>query len=300
MTYQSAVIGNRSLNARFLVLRLKNGDLDALKRQMVKFYEKRHVLSRTQPLAYLTTAVSFGADLWEKLTGEAVPDFHAFEGLKGSFELPALPADIFVHLTSDQPDFCFLLAQSLMDGWTDVEVLDERVGFRHLGGRDLTGFLDGIENPNLLEDRIGAVLISEGPYKDGSFLFAARFVHNLDKWHATDIDTQQKVFGRTKLEAVEFPDDLKPKNAHIARTNIGIDIIRHNMPYGDGGGDKGVMFVGYAQQQSTLETQLRRMYGLAPDGVTDHLLDFTTAAGGAFYFTPSQDLLNEVMGIEDD
>lgn len=298
--YQTGVLAYRTNSGRFLVLRLKNGDLDALKRQVVKFYKTRHLFTHRQPPLVLNTALSFGYDLWSKLHPDPVAGFHPLEPIEGPHPLPALPADIFVHITAENADICYQMARSLINGWDDVEVLDERVAFTHMGGRDLTGFVDGIENPLTPDDRRKAILIPEGPFQNGAFLLAQRFVHDLNKWHATSIDEQQRTFGRTKLQGVEFPDDEKPANAHIARVNIGIDVVRHNMPYGDASGDQGVYFILYAQQLSTIDTQLKRMYGQVPDGITDHLLDFTQSMGGAYYFAPSQTMLNEIMGVEDD
>lgn len=301
ITEQTGVVAYRANAARFLVLRLKNKDLNALRRQVVKFYETRHLFTHRNPALIVNTALSFGYDLWQKLHPDpAVPGFHKLESIEGPHPLPALDADIFVHLSAENADICFTLARSLLNGWDDVEVLDERMCFTHMEGRDLTGFVDGIENPLTMPDRQRAVLITDGPYQGGAFLLAQRFVHDLNKWHTTSIDEQQRTFGRTKLQGVEFPDDQKPANAHIARVNIGIDVVRHNMPYGDASGDQGVFFILYAQQLSTIDTQLKRMFGQVEDGITDHLLDFTRSVGGAYYFAPSQTLLNEIMGVEDD
>jgi putative iron-dependent peroxidase len=65
-----------------------------------------------------------------------------------------------------------------------VEVLDERVCFRNFDGRDLTGFIDGTENPQFPDDRAETALLAEdaGIFADGSFVFAQRYAHNLDKW----------------------------------------------------------------------------------------------------------------------
>lgn len=64
--YQTGVLAYRTNSGRFLVLRLKNGDLDALKRQVVKFYETRHLFTYRQPDLVLNTALSFGYDLWSR------------------------------------------------------------------------------------------------------------------------------------------------------------------------------------------------------------------------------------------
>lgn len=140
---QTGVVAYRANAARFLVLRLKNKDLDALRRQVVKFYETRHLFTHRNPALIVNTALSFGYDLWRKLRPDpAVPDFHKLESIEGPHPLPALDADIFVHLSAENADICFQLARSLINGWDDVEVLDERMCFTHMEGRDLTGFVE--------------------------------------------------------------------------------------------------------------------------------------------------------------
>ena len=37
------------------------------------------------------------------------------------------------------------------------------------------------------------------------------------------------------------------------------------------------------------------MFGTSGDGIHDRLLHFVTAVDGAYYFAPSQDLLEEVL-----
>lgn len=44
--------------------------------------------------------------------------------------------------------YLFCIKPSIFEGIKDkVEVLDERVCFRYFDGRDITGFIDGTENP---------------------------------------------------------------------------------------------------------------------------------------------------------
>ena len=172
-----------------------------------------------------------------------------------------------------------------------------------MDGRDLTGFIDGTENPQFPDDRGETALLSEnaGIFADGSFVFAQRYVHNLENWKKLKVDTQEQVIGRTKLESIELDDDVKPENAHVARTVVEdeegeeLEILRHSLPYGDGKGEQGLFFIAYTKDLSRIDQMLLRMFGTSGDGIHDRLLHFVTALDGAYYFAPSEDLLEEVL-----
>lgn len=87
--------------------------------------------------------------------------------------MPVVPADVLIHIASARADICFALSQSFFEGIRDqVEVLDERVCFRYFDGRDITGFIDGTENPQFPDDRAEVALLGEdaGIFQDGSFI----------------------------------------------------------------------------------------------------------------------------------
>ncbi len=92
----------------------------------------------------------------------------------------------------------------------------------YFDGRDITGSIDGTENPQFPDDRAEVALLGEdsGIFQDGSFIFAQRYAHNLEKWKKLKVDTQEQVMGRTKLESIELDDEVKPENAHVARTVV--------------------------------------------------------------------------------
>lgn len=97
--------------------------------------------------------------------------------------MPVVPADVIIHLASARADICFALSQVLEGIQDKIEVLDERVCFRYFDGRDITGFIDGTENPQFPDDRAEVALLGEdaGVFADGSFIFAQRYCHDLEK-----------------------------------------------------------------------------------------------------------------------
>jgi len=304
MTAQSVILPLPSDHARFIVLRLKDLSIEDFKERLEQLFTTRDRLITQHPNAQIKTAVAFGPELWSKLYEQAPAGFKQLEPIQGSFNMPVVPADVLIHIASARADICFALSQSFFEGIRDqVEVLDERVCFRYFDGRDITGFIDGTENPQFPDDRAEVALLGEdtGIFQDGSFIFAQRYAHNLDKWKKLKVDAQEQVMGRTKLESIELEDEVKPANAHVARTVVEdeegeeMEILRHSLPYGDGRGDQGLFFIAYTKDLKIIDAMLVRMFGTSGDGIHDRLLHFVTPMDGAYYFAPSEELLEEIL-----
>ena len=307
MTAQSVILPLPSDHARFIVLRLKDLSIAELKQQLEAMFSTRDRLITQHPQAQIKTAVAFGPELWPQLYSQTPTGFKQLEAIHGSFHMPVQPADVIIHIAAQRTDICFALSQAFFEGIQDkVEVLDERVCFRNFDGRDLTGFIDGTENPQFPDDRAETALLPEesGVFADGSFIFAQRYAHDLEKWKRLKVDAQEQVIGRTKLESIELADDVKPENAHTARaivedeTGEELAILRHSLPYGDGRGDQGLFFISYTNDLSIVDKMLLQMFGTSGDGIHDRLLHFVTPMDGAYYFAPSQELLEEIVEAE--
>ncbi len=304
MTAQSVILPLPSDHARFIVLRLKELTLEELKEKLGDLFDTRDRLITQHPHSQIKTAVAFGPELWAKLHAEAPAGFKQLAPIEGSFQMPVVPADVLIHIAAQRTDICFALSQAFFDGIQDkVDVLDERVCFRNFDGRDLTGFIDGTENPQFPDDRAETALLGEdaGEFADGSFIFAQRYCHNLEKWKKLKVDAQEHVIGRTKLESIELSEAEQPENSHVSRTVVEdgegeeLAILRHSLPYGDGRGDQGLFFVAYTNDLSIIDSMLLRMFGTSGDGIHDRLLHFVTPMDGAYYFAPSEELLEEVL-----
>ena len=304
MTAQSVILPLPSNHARFIVLNLKNLSIDGLKQQLNALLSTRDRLITQHPEAEIKTSIAFGPELWAKLYHTTPEGFKQLEPIQGAFEMPVVPADVLIHIASARTDICFALSQSFFDGIQDqVEVLDERVCFRYLDGRDLTGFIDGTENPQFPDDRAETALLGEdsGIFEDGSFIFAQRYVHELEKWKRLKVDAQENVIGRSKLESIEMDDEHKPENAHIARVVIEdnegeeLEILRHSLPYGDGQGEQGLFFIAYTKDLTRIDRMLVNMFGTQGDGIHDRLLHFVTPMDGAYFFAPNEEVLEVIL-----
>lgn len=101
--------------------------------------------------------------------------------------------------------------------------------YRH--DRDLTGFIDGTENPPLSSASDVAVVPDDAAGGGGSVLLQ-RWTHDVAAWEAVPIVEQERVMSRTKADSVEL--DGRPRDSHVARTDqdeVG-KVFRRNMPYG--------------------------------------------------------------------
>lgn len=256
------------------------------------------------PEGELTCVVGVAAAVWDRLFGAPRPaGLHPFRELHGSRNrAPATPGDLFFHIRAHRLDLCFELAQLLADRLNRcARVVDEVHGFRSFDERDLLGFVDGTENPEGLAAP-AAVLIAEGEpeFAGGSYLVAQKYLHDLGTWNALPVAEQERAMGRTKLNDVEFPDEVKPANSHIALNTI-VDengdqqqIMRFNMPFGRvGAGEFGTYFVGYVRSPDVIEQMLENMFIGKPPGNHDRILDVSTAVTGNLFFVPTVDFLDD-------
>lgn len=104
------------------------------------------------------------------------------------------------------------------------------------------------------------------------------------------------MIGRTKPDSVELEN--VPAASHVGRVDIkeegkGLKIVRHSLPYGSMSGDHGLLFIAYCHTLHNFKAMLESMYGVT-DGKTDQLLRFTKAVTGAYFFAPSQVMLQEL------
>jgi porphyrinogen peroxidase len=173
-------------------------------------------------------------------------------------------------------------------------VAEETSSWPYLHDRDLTGFIDGTENPTLV-DAPELVLIADGrPGAGGTVLLLQKWEHDAPAWESLPVEQQEGAIGRTKADSIELDD--RPEDSHVARTDqdrFG-KIFRRNMPYGTVT-NHGTMFAGFSAEQRPLETMLESMAGLAGGG-RDALTRFTRPLTGAYYFVPSIEALRRLVG----
>jgi putative iron-dependent peroxidase len=239
----------------------------------------------------------FRPELWR----EAVPT-DSPAGVRGfaepivgvdGYAMPATQHDAVLWISGSAYDVVFDVARMALRALAAVAaVAEETSSWAYHHDHDLTGFIDGTENPSLI-DAPPHVLVAEGkPGAGGTGLLLQKWAHDAPAWESLADDAQELVMGRRKPDSVEL--DPKPDDSHVASTDqdrFG-KIFRRNMPYGTVT-DHGTMFVGFCAEQRPLTAMLESMVGL-DDGTRDALTRYTTPLTGAYYFVPSTESLRDL------
>jgi porphyrinogen peroxidase len=212
--------------------------------------------------------------------------------------MPGTQHDAVLWLSGSAYDVIFDVARMAIRSLAEVATIAEETSswpYRH--DLDLTGFIDGTENPTLIEAP-EFVLVPEGkPGGGGTILLLQKWAHDSAHWEALADGDQERVIGRRKSDSVELND--KPADSHVASTDQDTfgKIFRRNMPYGTVT-DHGTMFVGFCAQQEPLQKMLESMAGL-DDGTRDALTKYTRAVTGAYYFVPSTESMRALAPAEE-
>jgi putative iron-dependent peroxidase len=232
----------------------------------------------------------FRPELWRELRPEDTPadaaGFNAdIAGIEG-FVMPATQHDAVLWISGGSYDVVFDVARAAIAALGDLATVgDETSSWSYHHDLDLTGFIDGTENPTLVE-ALEVVAVPDGSAgAGGSTLLLQKWQHDATVWEALGVERQEEVIGRRKADSVEL--DPKPADSHVASTDQDTfgKILRRNMAYGTVT-DHGTMFVGFAAAREPLQTMLESMAGLKT-GARDALTRYTSAVSGAYYVIPS-------------
>lgn len=238
------------------------------------------------------TVVGLGESLVRGL-GASVHGLRAFPALTGSrHAIPSTPSDLWVWVRGDDRGDLFHQARrigaALGSAFSLVESID---CFRHGEGRDLTGYVDGTENPDG-DDAVrvaiaGADAAARPAPAGSSFVAVQRWQHSFERFDAMSREAQDLAIGRRRDDDAEIDD--APPSAHVRRTaqedfDPQAFVVRRSMPWSDGA-RAGLMFVAFAASFDAFEAQLRRMAGL-DDGIDDALFGFTRPVSGAYFWCP--------------
>jgi putative iron-dependent peroxidase len=252
-------------------------------------------LAGREKRSMLLSALGFGSEFWDRVSpGRRPTGLRPFRAIQADGrEAPATGGDLFFHITSGRHDLNLDRAMSVVRRLRDVATLNEEVhGFRYLDSRDLTGFIDGTENPKGKAAAAAALIGNEDrTFAGGSYVAVQRYIHNLDRWRQLDDREQEQIIGRTKRGSVELRRTKKPPTAHISRVVIERDgaelqILRQSYPWGTVR-EAGLYFIAYTKSLDIFELMLSRMVGTAGDGLHDRLMDFSRPVTGATFFVPS-------------
>ncbi|MFG2640463.1 Dyp-type peroxidase [Streptomyces sp. NPDC048370] len=307
MVTTQPVVVPPSKAAVFLVVTVDPGGETAVRDTLADLAGLTRSVAFRAPDDRLTCVVGIASGAWDRLVGGPRPrELHPFTPLTGPrHRAPATPGDLLFHVRARRMDLCFELARLLVEALGPaVTVVDEVHGFKYFDERDLLGFVDGSENPEGGAATEAVFVTAEDddpPFRGGSYVIVQKYVHDMTAWQSLTVEQQERVIGRTKSANVELADDVKPTDSHVALNTIVAEdgteqkILRENMPFGQiGRGEFGTYFIGYARTPSVTEQMLRNMFLGDPPGVTDRILDFSTAVTGGLFFVPTADLLDDL------
>jgi porphyrinogen peroxidase len=242
----------------------------------------------------------FRPEVWASVRPSSAPSglvgFEAEVVGPDGFTMPATQHDLVLWVAGGSFDVVFDAAQGMIASLRDsCRLADEVEGWSYHRDLDLTGFIDGTENPSL-SSAPAHVLVPDGqPGAGGSVLLLQKWAHDFAAWSALDVDTQEQVIGRSKPDSIEL--DPQPPDSHVARTDqdeFG-HILRRNTAYGSVS-DHGTVFVGFCSSQRPLSVMLEAMVGIS--GPRDALTRFSRPLTGAYYFAPSIDDLAALLPPE--
>ncbi len=306
-----AVLTPLTESAIFLVVTVQPGGEEIVRDLLADVSGLKRSVGFRIPDAELTCVTGIGSELWDRLFGNPKPaGLHPFVELEGPRHTAvATPGDLLFHIRAHRLDMCFELAQRLVERLAGAgRVIDEVHGFKSFDERDLLGFVDGTENPEGVAAHAAVTIGDEdAEFAGGSYVILQKYVHDLPAWDALPIEQQELAMGRTKLSDLEMPDEIKPRNSHIALNVIEdengeeLQIMRFNMPFGRVGvGEYGTYFIGYASSPDVIERMLTNMFIGDPPGNTDRILDFSTALTGTLFFVPNAEFMDDPPGGEED
>ncbi len=203
----------------------------------------------------------FRPETWRALAPDHIPpDVTGFNrDIDGAgLTMPAMQHDAVLWISGSAYDVVFDVARESIAALHPVAVVaEETSSWPYHHDRDLTGFIDGTENPTLIEAADVALVPPPGPGAGGSILLLQRWIHSAGAWEGAGIPRQEQVIGRRKPDSAEL--DPQPDDSHVARTDqdrFG-EIFRRNMPFGTVT-NHGTMFVGFSSHGGRARRQAGR------------------------------------------
>lgn len=232
--------------------------------------------------------VGLGEPLARALDRE-VPGLRTFPGLAGpACTVPSTQQALWIFLRGDDRGALFDVTkriESLIEG--ALPLVDALDTFTYAGGRDLTGYEDGTENPRG-DAAAAAALVSTGEGLAGSsFVAVQRWAHDLRRFRGFPPERRDETIGRR----ADTNDEIEeaPQSAHVKRSaqesyHPPAFMLRRSMPWATGL-EQGLEFIAYGDSLDRFERVLRRMAGL-DDGIADALFSFSRPVTGGYYWCP--------------
>jgi putative iron-dependent peroxidase len=223
-----------------------------------------------------------------RMLGKSIPGLRPFPALAGpGCSVPSTQQALWFLIRAQDPGSIFDVAQNIRRLLGDSFLMEDTMDlFRYAGGRDLTRFEDGTENPKE-EAAVKAAIVSDGPLAGSSFAAVQRWVHDLDRFHRMSPERRNAVIGRDAETNEELED--APDSAHVKRSaqesfEPEAFMVRRSLAWA-GNTRQGLEFIAYVESLDRFERVMRRMVG-EDDGIVDGLFSFSHPITGGYYWLP--------------
>ena len=220
---------------------------------------------------------------------KSIPGLATFPALSGpAFSVPSTQQALWVFLRGDDPGFLVHATAKLRAVLSPAFELQDLIDtFVYAGGRDLTGYEDGTENPKDDKAADAALVSGAAGMAGSSFVAVQRWVHDLKHFGQYPGDQRDAMIGRKQDTNEELGD--APESAHVKRTaQESFDppafMWRRSMPW-SGVNEQGLEFIAYVESLQRFDRMMQRMVGIE-DGVADALFKFSRAVTGGYYWCP--------------
>ena len=217
-----------------------------------------------------------------------VPGLTTFAAMSGpACAVPSTQDALWVRLCGPDRGVVFDSARSVQQLLSDAfRVSDSLDTFTYHGGRDLTRFEDGTENPKG-EDAVQAAIVGSGPIAGSSFVAVQQWVHDLGRFESHSEKERDDIIGRSAETNEELED--APASAHVKRSaqesfEPAAFMLRRSMPWA-GIEKEGLEFVAFVAKLDSFTRMMARMAG-REDGIVDGLFQFSRPVSGGFYWCP--------------
>ena len=233
--------------------------------------------------------VGIGAPLLDAL-GARIAGMRPFPArTAGEIKVPAIPAALWCWLRGRDRGELFHASRELEHAAAPALAVHVAVdAFRYDGGRDLSGYEDGTENPKGRKAAAAALVSGQGAGLDGSsFVAVQQWLHDFARFDAMGAKERDDAIGRRRRDNVELAG--APPSAHVKRTaqesfTPEAFLFRRSMPWAHAMRG-GLMFVAFGHSFDAFEAQLKRMVG-EEDSIADALFGFTQPVTGAYFWCP--------------
>jgi len=233
--------------------------------------------------------IGFGQSL-VMATGKQVSGLRCFPAQTGSaIDIPATPAALWCWLRGKDRGELYHRSRQLETLLAPCFEMDQVVdSFQYAECRDLSGYVDGTENPTGENAIATAIVNGQGAGLDGSsYVAVQQWVHDFDALDNMTQGERDNTIGRRLSDNEELDD--APESAHVKRTaQESFDpeafILRRSMPWAEEL-VAGLYFVAFGKSFNAFEALLDRMLG-HEDGVRDALFHFTRPVTGAYFWCP--------------